>query len=162
DSCDQPRCWYRDPRRLALSSAGTHGVIGQVRPSTEADHVAIVSFLCDIFGQSEEFPSVQADQVRWKFSVPRGDYKGDRSWVIEHNGEIIAHGGVWPLWILTVGGEAAGLHVIDWAGKLGAAGAGAFLMRQLGRLGTFTCAAGGSKDTEKILPLLGFRVAHQL
>jgi len=141
-------------------------VIGQVRPSTEADHVAIVSFLCDIFGESEgeseAFSSVQADQVQWKFSVPRGDYKGDRSWVIEHNGELIAHGGVWPLWILTVEGETAGLHVIDWAGKPGAAGAGAFLMRQLGRLGTFTCAAGGSKDAEKILPLLGFRVAHQL
>ena len=63
---------------------------------------------------------------------------------MERDGQLIAHGGLWPLWILTGEDETAGLHVIDWAGKPGAASAGASVMRQLGRLGAFVCAAGGS------------------
>jgi hypothetical protein len=48
---------------------------------------------------------------------------------MERDGQLIAHGGVWPLWILTGEDETAGLHVIDWAGKPGAASAGASVMR---------------------------------
>ncbi len=44
--------------------------------------------------------------------------------MMERNGQRVAHGGVWPLWILTGEGETAGLHVIDWAAPPSAAGAG--------------------------------------
>lgn len=134
----------------------------QLRPSTEADHAAIASFLCEIFGVSRAFPSVQLNQIHWKYSAPRRDYEGERSWVMERDGQIIAHGGVWPVCLLTGDGETAGLHVIDWAARPGAAGTGAFVIKQLSRLGGFTCAAEGSEDTGKILPLLGFRVAQEL
>jgi hypothetical protein len=134
----------------------------QLRPYEVGEDSKVSALLCEVFGSSRDFPSVRSDQIHWKYHVPRRDYLAARGWIIERDGEIVAHCGVWPVWLRTVDGEVSGLHAFDWAAKAGVAGVGATIFKQLNKSGELACAVGGSDDALKILPVLGFRSAQPL
>lgn len=123
---------------------------------------ALGQFLQAMFNAPNDFPALRPAQLAWKVLTPRADFDQPRGWVSERGGEMQAAGVVWPLTILTPQADVPGLHVIDWAGNPKAAGAGASMMRFLGKMGQVTCAAGGSEDTRKILPLMGMRPVQAL
>lgn len=133
-----------------------------LRASTLDDLPLIRRMLLDVFHAPEDFPSVDSTNLNWKYFAARTDYSEPRSFLAEREGAIVAHGAVWPGSILTMAGRLPSLHVIDWAGKPEVAGAGTSLMMQLSRKARVTCAAGGSEDTRKLLPLLGFRPRQKL
>ena len=107
-------------------------------------------------------PNSEPESVHWKYWQERPDWPGPRSFVMTRGKEILAHAGVVPGAFL-FGDSRTGvqrvraLHVIDWAARPSAVGAGASLMKHLGQSTDALLAIGGSAQTLRLLPHLGFR-----
>ena len=129
-----------------------------LRPSTPEDGPAIVALM------QEAGLEPDADPVRleWKYWRPRTDWSGPRSFVIVEGGELLAHGALMPGILRWTGGEARVIHMIDWAARRQAIGAGVQLMKYIGRQTDFLLGIGGSEQTRKIMPLLGYRLCGQV
>ncbi len=109
-------------------------------------------------------PNSEPESLHWKYWRERPDWPGPRSFVMTRGGEILAHAGVVPGAFLFQGqGSGAtpqrvrALHVIDWAARPSAIGAGASLMKHLAQATDALLAIGGSAQTLRLLPHLGFR-----
>ena len=71
----------------------------------------------------------------------------------------MAHAALIPGAILTQGHRSKTGHVIDWVARRGQGGAGVALMKHIGQQVESLLAFGGSDDTLRILPHIGFRPA---
>ena len=111
-----------------------------------------------VFGAEPDAPFLEPSLLRWKYWEPRADCREPRSLVLEKDGRIVAHVGLWPV---TVGSSAAarerGLHMIDWASDPNVPGAGVSLLQRLIKGHDFVYSIGGSETTQVILPKFGFR-----
>src|SRR6185437_16021927 len=67
-----------------------------------------------------------------------------------------------PATLLADGRRLRLAHVIDWAARRSEVGAGVALMKHVGRLTEALYAIGGSADTRKILPQIGFRACGEV
>lgn len=126
-----------------------------VRPSTPADAEAIVVLL----KEAGLRPHVEPAHLYWKYWRPRADFSGPRSFLLIEGSRPIAHAALVPGTGLWGTGRVRVVHVIDWAARRSAAGAGAVLMKHIGQQADVLLAIGGSADTLAILPHLGFRGA---
>jgi hypothetical protein len=126
-----------------------------IRPSTPDDAPAIAA----LFAELGMNPNVRAEDLHWKYWVSRPDWPGPRSYVLTSDGEIIAHGALIPGAILTTDNRTTTAHVIDWVARRGQGGAGVALMKHIGQQVDSLLAFGGSDDTLRILPHIGFRAA---
>ena len=72
--------------------------------------------------------------------------------MIEHQGRVVAHAGVWPI---SINGER-GAHIIDWMAAIDAPGAGVSLHQAIQSSFDFLYSIGGAQDALNILPALGF------
>lgn len=90
--------------------------------------------------------------MHWKYWDRRDDWQEPRAYVLERDGAITAHAGLWPLVI----GDARGVHMIDWASAPESPGAGLLLVQKLAAMFDFIIAIGGSDMTRTILPAYGF------
>ena len=126
-----------------------------IRPSTPADALAIIALLREA-GLSS---NVEPEHLQWKYWQERHDWSGSRSFVLTEDNEVIAHGAIIPAWCLWNSQRIRMIHVIDWAARPSALGAGAILMRYFGAQAQALLAIGGSEQTLKILPRMGFRPA---
>jgi hypothetical protein len=109
-------------------------------------------------------PNSEPAQLNWKYWQERPDWPGTRSYVMTRGDEILAHAAVVPGACLLGEGLAGAqrvraLHIIDWAARPTAVGAGASLMKHLGQSTDVLLAIGGSAETLRLLPHLGFRPA---
>ncbi len=127
-----------------------------MRPTDANDLDALRVFLSRAFGVGLEAPFLDPAVMRWKFWECRDDWDQPRSYVLEREGLIVAHAGVWP--VLFVDGESVtrGVHLIDWAASKESAGAGVALMKKLSSMFDFMYAIGGSEATRRVLPAFGF------
>jgi len=123
-----------------------------VRPSTRSDTPAIRRLLREVGLE----PNVDDDHLEWKYWSERSDWAGSRSFVLERGGEILAHAGVVP-GACRAARRVTIAHLIDWAARPDAAGAGVSLMKSIGRMADALLAVGGSEQTLRILPHIGFR-----
>jgi hypothetical protein len=96
-------------------------------------------------------PAVMA----WKYWDRRGDWEGPRSYVLEWDGVIVAHAGIYPLTFSA--GQVRGAHLIDWASAPGSPGAGFALLKKMGTMFDFLYGIGISEKTRKILLASGFQ-----
>lgn len=94
--------------------------------------------------------------MQWKYWQPRADWPGSRSFVLTDGRELLAHQAIVPGAILHGGARSRIIHAIDWAARREAVGAGIRLARHVARMSDFVFAIGGSGDTLKILPLMGY------
>ena len=124
-----------------------------IRPSTPDDAPALVALLAEA-GLSA---NASAREQQWKYWQERPDWPGSRSYVMTRGSEILAHAGLVPGMLATESGRFRVLHLIDWAAHPTATGAGVALMKSLGKLTDVLLAIGGSAQTLKILPQLGFK-----
>jgi len=131
------------------------------RPTTIRDEQQIIDFLTSTFSLSREEPFVQPPLLRWKYWDARDDTTAPRSVVIERDGHIVAHAGLWPVTIHTAEKTESGIHMIDWAADPKVPGAGVALLQRLTKSYDFVYAIGGSDMTRSILPKFGFRIAAQ-
>jgi hypothetical protein len=127
------------------------------RATTPADGPAITAFLRESFRLSPDHPSLKPQQLHWKYWLERPDWPGPRSFVITRGAAVLAHAGVVPGRCAWHGGRLRTFHLIDWAARPGAIGAGTMLMKHIGRMTDALLAIGGSDETRRILPVLGFK-----
>lgn len=126
----------------------------RVRASTPDDAPAIVALM----KHARLEPHVQPEHLYWKYWSERSDVSGPRSIVLTDGRELLAHAALIPgtlRWGVT---EARVIHMIDWAARRDAAGAGVRLMMHVGRQTDFLLAIGGSQDTLTIMPRMGYKV----
>lgn len=124
-----------------------------VRPSVPADAPAIL----DLLRGAGLAPDDHPDHLYWKYWQPRADWVGSRSYVLTSGDEILAHAGIVPGVCHRNEVRRRVIHLIDWAARSTEAGAGALLMKRLGKLADYLIAIGGSRDTLSMLPVLGYQ-----
>src|SRR5438067_415787 len=109
----------------------------------------------------------EPEHIEWKYWRERADWPGPRSLVIARGDEILAHAAFIPGACLANGQGSQGhsspaqrvrtRHVIDWAARPTATGAGVSLLKHIGQGTDALLAIGGSAQTQELLPHLGFR-----
>lgn len=124
----------------------------EFRPSNRADGAAIVALL----EGAGLHPVARPDVEQWKYWQPYGDWPGARSYVLTEHGKVIAHGALIPAVIAQSNRRSRAVHVVDWAARTDAPGAGVVLLKRLLRFADAALAVGGSSQTRQILPHLGF------
>jgi len=132
-----------------------------LRPSTIADEAQLIQFLTRAFGAGPDSPFVNPLLLRWKYWDPRPGWRDPRSWVIEKDGRIVAHAGLWPVEIRSGETTGRGVQMIDWASDPHTPGAGVSLLQHLIRGHGFVYSIGGSSATRAILPRFGFHVCAE-
>jgi len=133
----------------------------ECRPSTSADEHALIELLTRVFAADSQAAFVNPALLRWKYWEPREDYTAPRSFVMEKDGRMVAHIGLWPVTSRTGSKSETGVHIIDWAADPEASGSGVFLLQQMARTFDFVYAIGGSDATQSILPKFGFRAVAE-
>ena len=88
------------------------------RHTTAADEEALTQFLTRVFAADPEEDFVNPSLLRWKYWSPREDCLEPRSFVMERDGRILAHVGLWPVRVRTATGSERGVHAMDWAADL--------------------------------------------
>jgi hypothetical protein len=124
-----------------------------IRPSVPADAAEIVELLA----MAGLKPNVEPEALDWKYWKEREDWAGARSFVATRGAQILAHAAVVPGSCAMASRRVTVLHLIDWAARPNAAGVGVSLMKHVGRLADALLAVGGSEQTLRILPHIGFR-----
>ena len=124
-----------------------------IRPATPADEPAIV----DLLLAAGLRPNRQSHELHWKYWRERQDWPGSRSFVLTRAGEVLAHTAIVPGAFTRAGHRMKVIHMIDWAAREGAPGTGVSLLKYVGRLADALFAVGGSPQTLRIIPQIGFR-----
>ncbi len=124
-----------------------------VRPSTPEDGPAIVALMRQAGLQPHEDPA----HLHWKYWQGRPDWSGSRSFVVTDGKKILAHGAACPGTLRSGAIQARVIHMIDWAARRDAVGAGVLLMKHVAGMTDFLLGVGGSDHTLKIMPLIGYR-----
>jgi hypothetical protein len=104
-------------------------------------------------------PNARPADLYWKYWAKRADWPQARSYVVTSAGLVVAHAAVIPGAILVPGRRSTTGHVIDWVARRGQVGAGTALMKHIGQQLDSLIAIGGSEETLRILPHIGFRPA---
>jgi hypothetical protein len=123
-----------------------------VRPSTPEDGPAIVALMRSVGLEPHGDPR----HLHWKYWQERPDWSGSRSFVLTSGRDLLAHVAVVPGAILYAGTRARVIHMIDWAARREAVGAGTRLAKHIARMSDFTLGTGGSRHTLKIQPRMGY------
>ena len=124
-----------------------------IRPMVLADTPAVGELMIEVGLR----PNADPAQMHWKYFHPRTDWPGPRSFVMVRGNEILAHAGAIPGACLTATQRVRTIHVIDWAARSTATGAGVSLMKYIGQHTEALLAIGGSAQTLQLLPHLGYR-----
>lgn len=127
-----------------------------LRPTLISDLQALSQFLSRAFGVSPASPFLDPAVMAWKYWEPRADWEGPRSYVLEKDGAIVAHAGIWPMTFNLDHEVVRGIHMIDWASGQESPGAGLALVQKLAGMFDFIFSIGGSEMTSKVLPAFGF------
>jgi hypothetical protein len=127
-----------------------------LRPTSISDLPALAQFLVAAFDVGPDAPFLDPAVMAWKYWDQRDDWNGPRSYVLERDGAIVAHAGLWPITFGTGADGVRGIHMIDWASARESPGAGLALVQKLGAMFDFIYSIGGSEMTCKVLPAFGF------
>lgn len=131
---------------------------GAFRPSRIGDEPAITALMSRAFSAREDDPTFEHGIMHWKYWGPREDWSEPRSYVIERDGRIMAHAGLWPVSIPALGpGTRPGVHMIDWAWDPQVPAAGLEVVQELIDRFSFVLMIGGTQMALDVLPKLGFR-----
>jgi hypothetical protein len=130
-----------------------------IRAATPADIPALYALLKEA---GLRVPHTEPEELEWKYWWERPDWPGPRSFVMTRGEELLAHAAVIPGACLTGLSTANSrrirtLHLIDWAARPSATGAGVSLLKYLGQSTDALLSIGGSVQTLQLLPHLGFQ-----
>src|SRR6476646_3440620 len=131
----------------------------EFRATSAADAAALRQFFAGVHGAESAISRLDDKAMDWKYWRPHPMWEGSRSYVLEREQRIVAHGAVVPGRCVSGGARFPGFHLIDWVASPSAQGAGVSLYRRTLQLADAACAVGGSDDTQRILPVFGFREA---
>src|ERR1700693_3758520 len=130
------------------------------RSTTVADESAILDLLQE--AHPPGYPMFEHRHLYWKYWEPHEAWQGSRSYVLTKDERIFAHGPVVPA-VCAWGSDRINiLHVIDWAARRDARGAGVALMQHIGKLADAIVTSGGSDTALQLLPFMGFRESNTI
>jgi hypothetical protein len=135
-------------------------MIATLRATAQSDIPAVARFLARVYKFDSSDSHANPRLLEWKYLCPRTGWDGSRSYVLERDGEIVAHGGVCPVTFrLPKGGTVSSLTIMDWAADPSSPGAGLMLYRKLMEMAPTSFVIGGAPVTRQIIPRIGFRRA---
>lgn len=132
-------------------------MLSNFRPTTPTDSESISRLMGDIFGMAPDHPGLNAQQMVWKYWQEWPEWPGSRGFVMERDGDLLAHGAVIPLTLAWSDQRLRLVHLIDWAARRDSTGAGIALLKRVGQMVDGIFVPGGSHEAQKILPAFGFR-----
>jgi hypothetical protein len=127
-----------------------------LRPTSIYDLNALSKFLRTAFDAGPAAPFLDPAVMAWKYWDRREDWSSPRSYVLERDGAIVAHAGLWPITFGAGAGAVRGIKMIDWASAKESPGGGLALVQKLAGMFDFIYSIGGSEMTCKVLPAFGF------
>ena len=123
-----------------------------LRATTPDDAGRLTAFLRRAFDAGPDAPFLDPALMAWKYWDRRDDWPEARSYVLEREGAIVSHVGIWPVILGTVRGAS----MLDWASAKDSPGSGLTLLQKLAGKFDFLYSSGGSEMTRKVLPAFGF------
>lgn len=125
------------------------------RATDVKDLPAIQRLLQSAFHTGPDSPNLDSALFKWKYYDAGPDWEGSRSYALEKDGAMLAHGSLWPLKI----GNVRAANLLDWAAVRFPPGMGVALVRKIAEISPVLISTGGSKATRAIMPRIGFRPA---
>jgi hypothetical protein len=133
-----------------------------IEASTPADLDEIAALMATAFRTSPDARFLDRRLLEWKYFSPGPHWNGSRSYVLRKDDAICAHCAVWPLTFSVDGREQKAVCFVDWASGKQLPGAGIILMKKLLSYADLGIVAGGSADTQSVIPKLGFKQAGRI
>jgi hypothetical protein len=134
----------------------------QFVPIQASEQQDLIRFLVKSFHADPTLNSFRPEVIRWKYFADHPEWTSSRSLAVKQDGQIVAHGGVWPVRLVTPKTEVRAIHLIDWTASRSAVGAGVHLLRKVAGLADVLLTIGGSRDTRNLLPKLGYKGCGEL
>ncbi|MFZ0322133.1 MAG: hypothetical protein WAL56_23605 [Candidatus Sulfotelmatobacter sp.] len=131
-------------------------------PTRASEKQRLIEFLVKSFHADATSNSFRPEVIHWKYFAEHPEWRGPRSFAVMQQDQMVAHGGVWPLTFVTPEVEVKAIHLNDWTASRTAVGAGVFLLKKVTELIDVHLAIGGSQDTRKVLPKLGYQRRGEL
>jgi hypothetical protein len=131
-------------------------------PIQASEQPDLTEFLVKSFRADPTLTSFRPEVMHWKYFADHPEWTSPRSLAVKQAGQIVAHGGVWPVRLVTPKTEIEAIHLIDWAASRSAVGAGVQLLRKVAGLADVLLTIGGSQDTRNLLPKLGYKRCGEL
>jgi hypothetical protein len=131
-------------------------------PIQASEQRDLTQFLVNSFRAGPTVNSFRPEVIHWKYFADHPEWTSPRSLAVKQEGQIVAHGGVWPIILVTPKTEVKAIHLIDWAASRSAVGAGVHLLRKVAGLADMLLTIGGSQDTRNLLPKLGYKRCGEL
>jgi len=126
------------------------------RASTPEDSARLTALFAEAFDCPPDSSLFNPALMAWKYWDHREDWTDPRSYVLERDGRIIAHAGLWPAKFGDGQSALRGVQMIDWAAAKDSPGAGLTLVQKFARMFDFIYSIGGSEATRQVLPAFGF------
>jgi hypothetical protein len=143
---------HRSNTRVLRTPRAQAAVTRSARHTTAADVPGVLA----LFDAAGLRPNREPQHLHWKYWQPRPDWPSPRSFVLTDGNELIAHAALVPASCAWERQRIRLIHLIDWAARPGAVGAGVALMKHLGQRAEALLAVGGSAETQQILPHVGY------
>lgn len=102
-------------------------------------------------------PNVGAQALHWKYWQEKPGSPRFRSFVLTDGRQLLAHGANIDGLCSWGDHRLSTVHVIDWAARRGQIGAGTTLLKSIAQQTGALLAIGGSAETLRLLPHIGFR-----
>jgi hypothetical protein len=131
-------------------------------PIQASEQQHLIQFLAKSFRAAPNLAPFRPDVIHWKYFADHPEWTSPRSFALKQESQIVAHGGVWPVSLVTPKTEVKTIHLIDWAASRSAVGAGVNLLRKMAGLADMFLTIGGSQDTRNLLPKLGYKRCGEL
>jgi len=138
-------------------------MIGSIRATGPTDLPALAEFLTRVYKFDPSDHHADPHFLEWKYLYPRDGWKGSRSYVVEKDGQIVAHCGICPV-TFHLRNENPGnkitvnsVTLTDWAADPLVPGVGIMLYRKLMAMAPVSFVIGGAPATRLMAPRIGFR-----
>jgi hypothetical protein len=129
-----------------------------LRATEQHDLPALATFLVRVYKFEPSDFHTDQQLLQWKYLYPRPGWQGGRSYLIERDGDIVAHAGVSPMsFRLPTGQVVSSLTIMDWAADSTMPGVGVMLLRKLMGMAPTSFIIGGAPITRQLIPRIGFR-----
>jgi hypothetical protein len=129
-----------------------------IRATEPKDLHALAKFLVRVYRFDRSDHHADTRLLEWKYLQPASGWNTNRSYLLERDGEIVAHCGVCPVTFhLSDGTTVNSVTMMDWAADPSAPGVGLSLFRKLMEIAPTSFVIGGAPTTRLIVPRIGFR-----
>ncbi len=129
-----------------------------IRATEHKDLPALAKFLVRAYQFDPSDYHADLRLLEWKYLHASPKWHGSRSYLLEREGQIMAHCGVCPVTFqLPDATTVDSLTMMDWAADSSAPGVGVSLFRKLMEMAPASFIIGGAPATRQIVPRIGFR-----